>query len=232
MRWNLRFVEYLSVLTVFCATILVANHAEARNVRSDYSGFSGVAPGVFELGLENVFLYRGRTVDNPQNEVSTSSRDFSYIGGVAPRYFLMQNLSVGLSLNYFRTSRFVEITTNDSVDSSRFVDEGFLGFATANYAVRLGNSMFFDPGIGLGGFVGSRVRPGEQSGQAQTSDLNGLAGRLDLGFAFFTSSNFSLKAGLDVIYRAGSESVPDSDQDKTNFNRVDSGFNIGFGYSF
>jgi len=237
----------LIVLVAVGVGLTMAAPASADTVGKNYSGFSAVGKGVKEIGLDNIFLLRYNSVplaDAPDTTVSTM--DLAYAGGLTPRYFVTNNIALALNLDYFyrKNSETVEApdpTTGDLAETTETSsDQGFLGFVMLNYYMRLGNSMFFKPGIGGGGFVGTRRRPTEgQPGQETKTNLTGGAGRLDLGFAFYTSKSFNIKAGLDVIARVGSEKAEENvdlssgeEPESQSFTTVDAGFNVGFAYSF
>jgi len=114
--------------------------------------------------------------------------------------------------------------------TTRSRDLGFLGFATANYHLRLGNSFFFRPGLGAGWFQATRQVPAAASGTKIESSLSGPAGKLDLGFVYYASGNFNLWAGVDFVGRTGNEKAADGT--KTRFTDLDAGFSVGLGYSF
>lgn len=216
--------------------------AMAETVGGNYRGFSAVHKGVKEIGVDSLFLLRVNSTPLPAPPDTTATEtNVVFVGGLTPRYFVANNLSLALNLDYFYRQDETKVETklsDGSTDSQAdtFSDSGFLGVAMVHYYVRLGNSMFFKPGIGGGGFVGTRSRPVEgQPGQTSNTSLSGAAGRADLGFAFYTSQNFNLKAGLDAIVRIGSEK-PEEDAngqaESQSFTTIDAGFNVGFAYSF
>jgi len=237
--------HWIAVLTV-TAGLFAVNEARAETVGGNYRGFTSVAKGVKEIGIDNLFLLRYNSVpltDAPDTTVSTT--DIAYVGGLTPRYFVTNNLALALNLNFFYRQNSVTTEAPDAAGdpvstTESASDSGFLGFAMVNYYMRLGNSMFFKPGIGGGGFVGTRSRPTiGQVGQETKTSLSGGAGRLDLGFAFYTSRNFNIKAGVDVIARFGSEkpeegaTLPNGETPESqSFTTVDAGFNVGAAYSF
>jgi hypothetical protein len=226
---------------------MAAPESQADTVGSSYRGFTSVAKGVKEIGVDNLFLLRHESVpltDAPDTTVSTM--DIAYVGGLTPRYFVTDNVALALNLDFFYRKSSVSTETKDPAggdpveDTQTETDTGFLGFVMANYYLKLGNSMFFKPGIGGGGFVGTRSRPtAGQPGQETKTSLSGGAGRLDLGFAFYTSQSFNLKAGVDVIARFGKEkpeedaTLPSGEEPESqSFTTIDAGFNVGFAYSF
>lgn len=229
------------------AAVLGTSPVQADTVGQNYRGLTSVGKGVKEIGADNLFLLRYNSApltDAPDTTVSTT--DIAYVGGLTPRYFLTDNLALALNLNYFYRKNSVTTKIEDPAggdpteDTATASDSGFLGFAMLNYYMRLGNSMFFKPGIGGGGFVGTRRRPTEGVANQETkTSLTGGAGRLDLGFAFYTSQHFNIKAGVDVIARFGSEkpeadatTVTNEEAESQSFTTVDAGFNVGFAYSF
>jgi len=172
--------------------------------------------------------------------------NIAYVGGLTPRYFVVNNVSLSLNLDFFYRKDSSKAETKDPATGATTdaeetaTDSGFIGFGMVHYYMRLGNSMFFKPGIGGGGFVGTRRRPTPGTpGQETKTSLSGGAGRLDIGFAFYTSEHFNLKAGVDVIMRFGSEKPEEgattatgAEPESQSFTSADAGFNVGFAYSF
>lgn len=160
--------------------------------------------------------------------------DAAYIGGIAYRYFLMNNFSLGVSINVLYQSNSYTAETAAGTIKTESEDLGFVGFITANYYVRLGNSLFFKPGLGLGGLYGRRTvpTPGGAPGQTTQMALYGGTARLDLGFVFFASRHFNLRAGLDILFRVGAANPADDTMETQSFFSIDAGFNIGLGYTF
>jgi hypothetical protein len=209
--------------------------ASAEAVGSNYQGFSRVQRGVFELGFENLLLLRQNSVDLSET-TTRNDLDVVYTVGLTPRYFVIDNLALGINVNYFLRKLEVETETEangqKSSETQTTDDAGFIGFVMANYYMRLGNSFFFKPGVGAGGFTGTRERPGDPANPSvklETS-LTGVAGKLDLGFAFYASRSFNLKAGVDVVFRSGQEKPEEGDA--RDFTSLDAGFNVGAAYVF
>lgn len=191
--------------------------------------------GTFEVGLDNILLvsFSEVDIDNPAggDPGTASELDVAYTGGLHPRFFVIDRLSVGLSLNLFYRLAQTTSEIGGMSDETEASDFGFLGFATLHYFLPLNRFVFFKPGLGLGAFFGTRERPGAMPGIRIESDLSGFAGRVDIGFQFQLSDMVNLKTGLAVIPWFGSETPPDSDESES-FRQVDAGFNLGVGVTF
>lgn len=221
----------LSICVTLLCVLLGASAAHSRSVGGNHRGWTKVSKGVFELGVDNLLLFRQSSVD-VSDTVTQTTTDLSYTGGLTPRYFVMDNLSLALNVNFFLRSNTEEEDDNGDVTESTSDDSGVIGFLMVNYYVRLGSSFFFKPGLGIGGFAGTRETPTPGTTDQKTeSDLAGIAGRLDLGFAFYASEHFNLKAGIDVVYRSGEETPAEADEGNP-FSTIDAGFNVGAAYSF
>ncbi len=217
--------------------------ANAAGVGKSWRGYTFINKGVFDLGVENLLLYRSNStplkgIDVEDGELKTS--EFAYQGGVTGRYFVIRNLALGANLNFFTRSNTVSTEPaggGETVEETHS-DLGFLGFGMAHYYIRLGNSFFLTPGVGAGFFSGTRETPvaGNASTKKETS-ISGPAARFDFGAVFYAGPQFNLKAGLTVIGRFGEETfdAPEgggSAPDPVEFTSVDAAFNIGLGYSF
>ena len=213
-----------TLLLVAVVTVAVCAPAQARrSIGSGSSGYEVINKGVVDLGFFDCLLLMRYLNDSSRG---ASSFYVSFLGGFSPRYFLANNLALGLSLNLMAQKEL----TNEArtrVDSS---DLGFLGLVTVHYFVRLGHGFFFKPGIGGGGFLGERDRPGADPGTVIESSLYGGAVLIDLGFSFYVSKYVNLRAGPDVLLRFGVD-APVND-DSTSFVAMDAGLAVGFGYSF
>lgn len=212
------------VLLVVAISLSVSTPAQARrSIGSGTSGYEQINKGVVDLGFfDSLFLLRYLNDSARQS----SSMVVAFIGGFTPRYFVIDNLAIGLSFNLMAQKEWV-VSGSDQIDSS---DLGFLGLVTANYYVRLGHSAFFKPGIGGGGFVGSRDVPGADPGMEIESSLYGGAVRIDLGFAVYISKYINLRAGPDLLMRFGVDQPAEGEG--TSFVELDAGLAVGFGYSF
>ena len=218
------------VATALIMTLTTTGTARAGStVRSGTSGYEKIGKGVFDLAVDNLVLVHYHSQPGA-DESSSSSLYASYIAGATVRRFISDNFSLGLSVNwgYQRSAETVEAA--GATQESVVTDSGLLGFLIANYYVRLGNGLFLKPGIGVGGLWGTRSVPGTAN-TVVTSDLIGGAARLDLGFVYYATPHFNLKAGMDVIMRAGNETTEGAPEGPT-FVSHDVGIRAGLGYSF
>jgi hypothetical protein len=186
-------------------------------------GIERISGGVFELGLDNLLLVRYASTGSDPNTVSTL--EASYLGGLTPRFFLADNFSLAANLQLFYGAR---SETAGGVETSSH-DLGFLGLVMANYYVRLGWGMFFAPGIGGGGFYGTRSTPSLTPGTTEEAALYGGAIKVDLGFVFYAGSHFNLKGGPDILVRFGN--VKPEGVDGESLLSIEAGFHIGLAYS-
>ncbi len=225
----------VAVVALWCAT------ASADTVGGNFSGFQKIDKGVFDLGGETLLLFSSTStpiLDADDAEIGEASvSNLSTTIGVTPRYFLADNFALGLNVNFFlnSASNTTALNDKDPVETSS-KDSGVLGYAMANYYLRLGNSFFFKPGAGVGGFFGSRSIPDPtDDAKIIQSGLSGFAARLDLGFVFYAGRSFNLKAGPDLIFKAGSETPAaegDEEVKPKSFTTLEAAFTIGMGYSF
>ncbi|MBU1897502.1 hypothetical protein KKB55_06995 [Myxococcota bacterium] len=207
--------------------------AQAGRVGASYRGFSRIEQGVFEIAFDHVLLYRKLTTETGDDS-SVSVSDLDYLVGITPRYFLKDNLALGLNANFFIASNTQTVTVGDDSSETTSSDSGLAGFLVASYYLRLANSFFLVPGLGAGYFTGTRARPtpGSESQKTETK-LSGLAGRFDLGLAFYASEQLNLKAGVDLLYRMGAEDPPEGETgDPTQFTSLNAGFMVGAAYAF
>ena len=230
MRKGLIVVVTAFVVGAF-STDAFAQYAVTPGTR----GYERVTRGVFDLGFENLLLVHFLSSNEPAASttgVSTSSTYVAYMGGLVPRMFVIDNLAIGLSLNIFYQSNTVEVTSGGSTVTTDTSDLGFIGFVVINYYLRLGYSLFFKPGVGVGGFYASRETPHNDdptSSLEVETDLYGFAGRVDLGLVYYAGAHFNLRAGIDIIIRYGAEAY---EGNSTSFYSVDAAFGAGLGYSF
>jgi hypothetical protein len=207
-------------------------------VGGGWQGYTSIPAGTVEFNIDTLLLLNTTTVTREGSDTSTTQLDATWTAGLTGRIFAIKNLGLGLHGSYFfDKSKTTAETAGDETETSE-ADNGFLGFAMIEYYVRLGNSMFFTPGLGLGFFSGTRERPiAGTVGQIQESDISGFAGRFHLGAVFYTSRQISLRAGIVLLGRFGSETAQTADDTgepevEQDFTSIDAGFNIGFGYAF
>ena len=67
-------------------------------------------------------------------------------------------------------------------------------------------------------------------GQSFDSHVAGGAAKLNLGFVYYASMHFNLRAALELLFKFGKESAPG--YDSVSFFDTDAAVNVGFGYSF
>ena len=203
--------------------------ASATTITPGTDGIDAVAGGVFELGLDNLLLVRFDSTGSGDGKVSTL--EASYMGGITPRYFVLDNLSLAANLSLFYGKMSTETPTGEESAS----DLGFLGVAMLNYYLRLGYGMFFAPGVGAGGFYGSRSIPNPDPTAPGTSldyALYGGAVRLDLGFVFYAGPHFNLKGGPELLARFGKVKADVEGAAAEDLLTIEAAFHIGLAYSF
>lgn len=219
-------------LSLFVMVLAIASPVEARRgVYSGTKGYEALGKGLVDLSFDSMLLFRYlNTPGENDQDVSTTNQRISFMGGITPKYFVITNLSVGLSLNYFYEQAQTTVEQGGTETTTKNDDSGFIGFLMGNYHIRLGHSLFFKPGLGVGYFMGTRTMPTNTAGVKLENDLSGLAGRLDLGFVYYASANFNLRAGLDAVMKMGTE-APNEGAEK-DFTAIDAGVSAGLGYSF
>jgi hypothetical protein len=192
-------------------------------------GIEAISGGVFELGLDNILLvrYASTTTPTPLGDVDASLLEATYAGGITPRYFVIDNLSLAANLQVFYGKTQTE--SGGITDTSS--DLGFLGIVMANYYIRLGYGMFFAPGIGGGGFYGTRRRPGTMAGTSIDATLSGGAVKFDLGFVFYAGTHFNLKGGPELLCRFGNLKDDVAGAESGSLLTIEAGFHIGLAYS-
>lgn len=125
-------------------------------VYSGTRGFERIQKGLWQIGLDNLLLVNYSSSEDDATKVTTSNLRVAYMAGITPRYFIMDNLSVGLSVNAFYELNEQAVSGAGADATTTASDTGFLGLAVANYHIRLGNSLFIRPGVGVGYFYGDR----------------------------------------------------------------------------
>ncbi len=224
------------VAVVFAVTMLgSAGTAQAgKMVYSGTRGYETIQKGLWQIGFDNMLLVNYMSSTNDTTDVTNSSLRVAYMAGLTPRYFVINNLSVGLSLNAFyelnedtREAGGTETVTTAS-------DTGFMGLAVVNYNVRIGHSLFIRPGVGAGYFYGTRERPntaaGAIPGSKLESTISGPAALLDLTLQYFAGPHFSMRAGPILVMRFGSD-APEVGEAQS-YTQIDAGFTAGLAYSF
>jgi hypothetical protein len=217
------FVFALPLLLAFAA----ARPASAiTTITPGTDGIEAISGGVFEIGLDNLLLVRFNSYGSGDSK--SSALEASYMGGITPRFFLIDNLSLAANLNLFLG----KTSTESGGDESSSDDLGFLGLIAANYYVRLGYGMFFAPGIGGGGFYFNRSMPNAATpGTSLDYALYGGVVRFDLGFVFYAGPHFNLKGGPEILARFGKVKADVAGAEAQDLTTVEAGFHIGLAYS-
>jgi len=225
------------LVSVLVLSAIIAESAYAGGViYSGTKGYERISRGVFDLGVDTMLLVSYHktsippvTAGGPEPDVSTLAA--SWLLGITPRYYLIDNLSLGLSLNYFYGKNSTTTTIEGIETTDKSSDMGFLGFVAFGYNLRIGHSLFWRPGIGVGGFYGWRKYPTTEPGLKRESKLYGGAVLIQpLCIQFFAGPHFNLKASPDLIIKFGKEQPADADA-KT-FTSVEVGISAGIGYNF
>ncbi len=221
-----RLVANLFILVVMLT--LAGNAFAGGVVYSGTKGFEKLQKGLVQIGFDNTLLvhYYSRTDDT--TDVTSSMLSASWMGGITPRYLLLNNVSIGLSLNYFYQLGRETVEAGTTETETETSDTGFLGLITANYHLRLGHSLFVRPGIGVGYFMGTREQPGATAGTKIETALSGPAAQIDLTMEYFASKHFSMRAGPVIMLRFGTE-TPDGADEGTGYTQIDAGFIGGLG---
>jgi hypothetical protein len=205
------------LMWIFAATAWVALPqtalAQSTVQTRQYSGANRISRGVVDLGIDSLWIV-GHTAEG-----DASSTRLTLISGLTARYFVRDNLGVGLSASGF----YKTLGAEDS-------DTGVIVNVIANYYLRLGDGMFLAPGIGAGGLIGSRTTPIANDMTLQ-SDLVGATIVATLPLTLFAWERFNVRGGLSVLASFGSASREGATDSET-FVDVDGGFSVGAGYYF
>ena len=155
-----------------------------------------------------------------QDQGDFENTAFTIIGEGAFRYFVVDNLGIGLS-----GSAFYKSASDDAEDS------GFTVQALGSYYLSLTDALYLAPGIGLGGTFGSRQTPGAMPGVLIESDILGFTASFGMPFILFTPGPFSVRAGPEIIATFGSAEDKATGESE-GFTTIDGGFKIGVGLNF
>ena len=238
---RLLFIPIVLVVAI-CAT-----SASAQVGSGSWAGYNHIPQHTKQFTFDQLLLVDYDVVDGPEgSDTTTTTREILWNGSISFDYFVVQNLAVGANVGYFWDGQKTIVTAGDEEAVGEQVDSGLLTFVIADYYLRLGNSMFLRPGVGVGFFYGKRRSPvvGEENLSFE-NDLYGFAGKLELGGVFYTSSSFSLRAGVSLLARVltespvpeeGEEETTDATEDEPSLDlsgiALDAAFSIGFGYAF
>lgn len=209
---------------VLSAVLATTAHADTLgpSQRDDRGYITRLGKGLMELGLDSLVVWTSRTTT--VNDVATSSSEMTLSVGPTFRYFVVDNLGLSLNVN--------ALVTRTNPGGEPLTTVGALGLLDVDYYLSLGKGMFFKPGVGVGGFWKTRSEAVDPSTPSvkQSFTTTGGAFRVQLGFVYYTSPKFNLRASLDFIGQIGttrSDNVPD-----VNLMQLDLGWNVGAAYVF
>jgi hypothetical protein len=180
--------------------------ARAQIGDTDKSDKEIVASGIWILGY--------------QDQGDASNTSLTVIGEGAFRYFIVDNLGVGLS-----GAAFYKTAGNDADDT------GFIIQAQGSYYQSMSDSLYIAPSLGLGVTFGTRERPSGMPGVINEADILGFTATFGLPFVLFTPGPFNIRAGPEIIATFGSaEDIASGESE--GFTTIDGGFKIGAGFNF
>jgi len=177
-----------------------------------YGHITRINKGVAELGLDNILIVRSNsektTPEGGGDATTDSSLSAIFVGGPTFRYFIIDNLSLAANINLDMVHTSTKSETAGTTAETKFTEFGFLATVMADYYLSLGRGMFIKPGLGGGYFLLSGIQQIEVAGLGELtlkSTRSGGVGRFQLSLVFYTSQNFNLKAGVDVLARFGAK---------------------------
>ncbi len=210
-------VSLMKSLFFAAAAILITTtsaHADSLGSRSSQRGvITQIDKGAKQLFADSTMIL-GYT--NEQDD-STFHANLVAAGGF--RYFVKRNLGVSLRVGgVYR-------------DNGETNDKLFAASLWANWFARLGEGMFAVAGVGAGFQAGNRdvVSPG--TAMVSRSNFVAGTGATELMLAVFLNRRFSLAAGPELLFVAGS-AKPDAGGDSSTMVSVDGGFKITAAYAF
>lgn len=191
-----------------------------------------------ELSVETQIVFHSDTTKGATDQdPSTTVSGLALVGSGVFRYFVADNVALGINAGGFYRSNGTKSGDNEAKQS----DAGFIGSASLAYYASLGGGMFIAPLVGGGFFAGSREETltGATSVTNRASVSGGVV-RAGLGIVFYSSGSFnvfarpealvwigSAKPKTDVATPAGSVELP-----TRKFTTVDGGFTCGLSYVF
>ena len=230
--------SHLVICLTFTFAMLLSTVTYADSLRVDSGGIRSIPGGVKELGLETMFLFHYESTTKPDTpDDSISNSDLRWIAGATFRYFVIKNLGISLNVNFFMNTHSNIVTETDEEIEHKSSDIGGIGFLMVNYYINLGRNFFIAPGIGGGGFIGTRTRPEPGSTvEKHESSLVGGNARVDLTLVYYISNKVCLRAGVDFVAWFGSDTLKvEADEEAPegdSFMTTDAGLSIGFMYIF
>jgi hypothetical protein len=226
------------------AGLLAAGTAHADRIYpggNSSGSVTQIGAGVKELSLETQVVFHSDTVKGKAPAPDTTTSSLTLMGAPIFRYFVIDNLSIGLHAGGF----FRKGSSKSGDSESSATDAGFLGSVMAAYYVSVGGGMFISPTIGGGFFAGSRElkTPALQPGQPDLAlrySISGPVVRAGLGLVFYSSARFNLFARPEAIIYLGSakqkeEQLPAgvvADPEAKKFTTIEGGFTCGLSYVF
>ena len=215
MKHLTRAIAPLVLLTLLGTTAYADTLAPSAKNERGY--ITRLGKGLMELGLDSLVVWTSRSIT--VNDVEASSSELTLSVGPTFRYFVIDNLGVSLNVNALVTRR--------NPGDEAVMEYGVLALLDVDYYVSLGKGMFFKPGVGGGGLFKTRsevVDPLQPSVKQSFTTIGG-AFRVQLGFVYYTSPKFNLRASLDFLGQFGttkSDNVPDQ-----SLFQMDLGWNVG-----
>lgn len=247
---NLSKVTRLIVIVV---ALCAATTASAQHgVSGAQEGYAWIDAGRNQLIMDGGLALGFDQSTNDETGVTVQQLDILATGTLGYRRFVATNIGVGVDVGLFRQTTRTQTSVaqddgEDEVQKDTAVDFGGLFFASAEASLRLGNDIFFRPGIGAGIFIGNRQTPvaGEDD-LLNESTIFGFAGKLQLALTHMTSDSFGFTGGLQAIIRAGGETPEETDESvdapaegedaapvlENTFLAVDAGVYVGINYYF
>ncbi|HTM19821.1 MAG TPA: hypothetical protein VL172_04915 [Kofleriaceae bacterium] len=199
------------ILTALAAFAVPAHADNLGSRRQQYDAITRINKGVFQLGVDSTLIL------GYSAEGDSSLLRANLAGNLALRYFPRNNLGISL-----RGGGIVR-------KAGDATDHAFALTAWVDAYLRLGEGMFFVPGIGAGALFGSREVPAGPGQIAEASQVGGIAAA-ELLLTVFLNHRFSLAAGPQLTSSFGS-TTPEAG-DSTSFVAIDGGFQVGAAYSF
>jgi hypothetical protein len=230
---------FLAAVVSSLLFVNTAAHADRIYPGGNSSGsVTVIGAGVKELSLETQIVFNSTTSKNKEPAPSTTNSNLALMGAGIFRYFVIDNLSIGLHVGGFFKKAGTK--TGDSEASAN--DAGFIGTVTAAYYLSVGGGMFISPTVGAGFFAGSRELRSPPI-QGQTGDnvlrysISGPVVRAGLGLVFYSSARFNLFARPEAIIYLGSAKQKAEgnivvDPEAKKFTTIDGGFTCGLSYVF
>jgi hypothetical protein len=204
------------------ATVLsFVSSSEAYEIRPGVSSSgspTSLGAGLKELGIESMF-----TVGYDKVGGSDAGLRANVFGGLAFRYFIIRNLSLGLTAG--------PLYSRVSVGKTVASDLGGYGLINIAYHASLGGGLFIVPTVGAGGFYAKRELEAPPAPQVESNAYGGLA-RGGLGLAFYASPRFMLHAGPEAFVKVGANKAKVEGASAERFIAVDAAFNVGLAYVF